>query len=194
MALSPCNLYYGLGREHFPALLETQYEPLSDVIDNFDDIEKTLVLSVGGIVKIFPFSILVKHELVNDEANGVPIMIVYCFLADLTAVYSRRYCGKELTFAVSGYTYLDEDIADALESFVLWDRDTESLWWPITEKSVSGMFRGESMERYDESKWIEMRWGEVKENYPSAIVMKDNQTIETPLNWPPIYAEELQCY
>ena len=135
-----------------------------------------------------------KHELVNDDVNGVPIMIVYCFLADLTAVYSRRYCGQELTFGVSGYTYLDEDIADALESFVLWDRDTESLWWPITEKSVSGMFRGESMERYDESKWEEMRWGEVKENYPSAVVMKDNQTMETPINWPPVYSDELQCY
>ena len=50
MALNPCNLYYGLGRDHFPALLTTQYEPLSDVIDNFDDIEKTLVLRAGGVV------------------------------------------------------------------------------------------------------------------------------------------------
>ncbi len=194
-SLDVCNLKYGyMGREHFPALMEPKYEPLSDVIDDFDDIEKTLILRSSSGVKVFPFSILVKHELINEIVNGKPVMVVYCFLANLTAVYNRRYCGKDLTFGVSGYTYLDNEIQNGLESFVLWDRDTESLWWPIVEKGISDSFTGIDMERHDESKWEEMRWGDVKNNYPNALVLKDSQTFEPPSDWPTIESSQLHCF
>ena len=66
----------------------------------------------------------------------------YCVLADLGAVYSRNYNSKELTFALSGYTYYDKNIWNGLDGFVLWDRETESLWWPLVGKAVSGKLKG----------------------------------------------------
>lgn len=191
--LDPCNLRYGLGREHFPALIEPQYQPLSEVADHFDDVEKTLILRAGVDLKVYPFSILVKHELLNEKVGNQPVSIVYCFLANLAAVYSRKYCNRELTFGVSGYTYLDDDIQNGLESFVLWDRETESLWWPILGKGVSGAFANKSMELHDEAMWEEMRWADVKINFPNAIVLKDNQTMEPPENWNQILSSEIIC-
>lgn len=191
--LDECKLNYGLGREHFKALIAPEFESLAEVADNFEDIEKTLVLRGNGVVKVYPFKILVKHELVNDVIDGKSVMVVYCFLADLVAVYNRVYCNQRLTFGVSGYTYLDEDILDGLESFVLWDRDSESLWWPISDKGVSGVFKGQDMVKHDETTWEEMRWGEVAAQYPNAMVLKDGQTMSAPDNWPSLDFASLNC-
>ncbi len=192
-SLDICQLKYGLGREHFKALITPQYVPISEVIDQFDNIEKTIILKTGSGVKVFPFSILVQHELINEWVNGQPVMVVYCFLADLAAVYHRTYCNEQLTFGVSGYTYCDRDISDGLESFVLWDRDTESLWWPINGKGVSGAFQGKNMEVLSSSKWEEMRWEQVKEQYPNALILKNNQTMEVPENWENIPSSQIHC-
>ena len=41
---------------------------------------------------------------------------------NLTAVYSREIDGRVLTLAPSGWTYKN--------TFVLYDRETETLWYP----------------------------------------------------------------
>ena len=49
---------------------------------------------------------------------------------NLAAVYSREMDGKPLTLAPSGWTY---DY-----TFVLYDRETETLWYPF-EKGLMGI-------------------------------------------------------
>lgn len=44
---------------------------------------------------------------------------------DLAAVYSRQIDGQSLTLAPSGWTYKD--------TFVLYDKETGSLWYPYPE-------------------------------------------------------------
>ena len=153
---------------------------MADVADNFSDIERVLVLRGDNSVKLYPYSILVKHETLNDNIDGKPIIVVYCFLADLTAIYNSTYCGSKLTFAISGYTYSDPKIANDLESFILWDRDTESLWWPINEKAVSGDFKGTSLIKHTQNNWEEIRWLEAKDLYPNALVLQNSQKMDIP--------------
>ncbi len=171
--LSECNLFYGLGREHFVVPRTSEFDKIEDVIDNFDNIEKVILLKSSGVTKIYPFKILVKPEMVNDVVDNEPIMVVYCFLADLVAIYDRSYNGRALTFAVSGYTYADRNISSGIESFILWDRETESLWWPIIDKGVSGNFLSTKMSKYNDNAWEVTRWGEVKDKYPEALVLRD---------------------
>ncbi|MBW1900425.1 MAG: DUF3179 domain-containing protein [Deltaproteobacteria bacterium] len=53
---------------------------------------------------------------------------------DLAAVYSRRIDGQILTLAPSGWTYEN--------TFVLYDKETGSLWYPFEKglMSIQGKF------------------------------------------------------
>jgi hypothetical protein len=53
---------------------------------------------------------------------------------DLAAVYSRRIDGRTLTLAPSGWTYK--------RTFVLYDRETETLWYPYDQglKGIQGKY------------------------------------------------------
>ena len=110
-------------------------------------------------------------------------MAVYCVLADLGAIYERSYGGSELTFALSGYTYYDHQVWNGLDGFVLWDRETESLWWPLIGEAVSGKLKGVQLQEMKESSWKDMTWKELKSEYPTARVLKSGQEFERPENW-----------
>lgn len=184
--LNECNLLYGLGRETFPALLEPQYVSIDDFKTELGDVEKCLVLYSAEEVKVYPYEIMISYEVVNEVHRGEPIMIAYCVLADLGAIYTRDYCGSTLTFGVSGYTYYDEQIWGGLDAFLLWDRDTESLWWPLVDRAISGHLKGHTLEKYTESLWEIKTWREVQDLYPEALVLfsGQTQTIPDPYPWP----------
>jgi hypothetical protein len=45
----------------------------------------------GGETYAYPFKILNFHEIVNDEIDGVPVLISYCPLCRSAIVYDRRW-------------------------------------------------------------------------------------------------------
>ena len=60
---------------------------------------------------------------------------------NLSVVYGRELDGKPVTFGTTGYTYK--------ATFVLYDRATESVWYPTDDHSleaVSGKKRGTKIE------------------------------------------------
>ncbi|MEL6986807.1 MAG: DUF3179 domain-containing (seleno)protein, partial [Bacteroidota bacterium] len=162
--------------------------------NQFDDSEQCIVLFDPNYIKVYPFETMIHHEVVNEMANGEGIMIAYCVLANLGAVYTRKICDRTLTFGVTGYTYFEEEIWGGLDAFVLWDRDTESLWWPLIDKAISGDLHGTKLEKYNEGNWETIRWGEIKERYPDAQVLKRGQTQDAPRNWPRINGQNLDCF
>ena len=186
--ISGCSLkdeqfHYGIGREKFPALLEPEFTSVLEADAMWEDTSRFLLAHSGVEVKAYSIKDLTRHEVVNDELNGQPIMAVYCILADLGAIYKRNYDDQELTFALSGYTYYDEDVWDGLDGFVLWDRETESLWWPLIGKAVSGPLNEVKLLEMDKSMWKDIKWRDVKENYPNALVLKSGQDFERPKKW-----------
>lgn len=191
--LNECNLLYGLGREAFPALLEPNYTPISEIPSRYEEPEQCIVLHNPGYTKVYPFELMIGHEVVNEVVDGESIMIAYCVLANLGAVYSREYCGQTLTFGVTGYTYFEKEIWGGLDAFILWDRDTESLWWPLIDKAISGPLHDTKLEKYNEGNWEILRWREIKESYPDALVLKGSQTQEAPINWPQLTEAEIDC-
>ncbi|NRB48401.1 MAG: DUF3179 domain-containing protein [Saprospiraceae bacterium] len=184
------QFHYGIGRERFPALLQPRFTTVAAVDSLWKDEDRFLLAYAGEEVKAYSVEDLTRHEVVNDRLDGEPIMAVYCILADLGAIYSRQYGDQELTFALSGYTYFDEEVWDGLDGFVLWDRDTESLWWPLIGRAVSGPLKGVGLLEKDKANWEDTTWGHIKNNYPQAQVLISGQDYIRPSEWPQLTETE----
>jgi len=181
--LKPEQFHYGLGRERFPALLEPKFQSLEVASTKWTDDARFLVAHKGNEVKAYSVRDLTRHEVVNDVIDGEPIFAAYCVLADLGAIYKRTYGARTFTFGVSGYTYYDPKIWDGLDGFILWDRETESLWWPLIDKSVSGLLKGVKLRKLEDLYWEDTSFKDLKEKYPNARVLISNQDFERPKSW-----------
>lgn len=177
------QLKYGLGREWFPALIEPQFITIEQAYSSFRDPARVLADSVNGNSCIYPLDTLMTHEVVNDVIGGVPVFAAYCYLANLGAIYDRGYGEHVLTFAVSGYTYHDPDVWDGLNAFVLWDRETESLWWPPLGRAVSGTLMDAPLKQLDTTLWMQSTWGEACSRFPEAMVLKPNVKFVASSSW-----------
>jgi len=182
--LDPDRLKYGIGREHFPALTDPKFVPAEQADEWLRDDDRVLAVRIGDTVRVHPVELLLRHEVVNDEIDGVPYMAAYCVLADLGAVYDRRLGEHTLTFALSGYTYSEPGVWNGRDAFVLWDRETESLWWPPVGKAVSGPLIHHPLTVLDHQYWSQTTWGAVRTNHPEAEVLKPGQDFTPPADWP----------
>ena len=191
-SLDTGKLLNGVGREYYPALIEPGFESAADADEWLAGDSRVLVVQFGGEAKAYPVSLMIRHQAVNDVVGGVPVLPVYCTRARMGAVLDRRMLGHTFTFGVSGYTYADPDIRGGMEVFVLWDRDTESLWWPLVGEAVSGPMIGRPLQRIDIPHWAETTWGEARDKYPMITVLAPGQTQQPPENWTRLNEEDLK--
>ncbi|MDX2362552.1 MAG: DUF3179 domain-containing (seleno)protein [Crocinitomicaceae bacterium] len=182
-SLIPEQYHYGIGREVFPALLEPEFISVQIADTIWDDTTRFLLAYSGDDIKAYSIKDLTRHEVVNDYLDGKPIMAAYCILADLGAIYDRQYGDEVLTFALSGYTYFDQNVWNGLDGFVLWDRETESLWWPLVGKSISGPLKDVKLLEKDHAFWMDTDWKTIRTEYPTAKILVSGQDFERPENW-----------
>lgn len=193
-SLDECSLHFGLGREYFQALLSPNYAPISLDIDKYPPEMNCIVLKENNGFKIYPYSELTYYEVINETTDdGTPVMIAYCILADLGVIYSRKYCDIELTFGVSGYTYFEDETWGGVDAFLLWDRDTESLWWPLNDSAVSGVLKDTKLEKHNDELWSIEEWSDIVNKYPDGLVLTSDQFQAPPENWPEIPRGSLDC-
>lgn len=183
LELKPGQFHYGLGRERFPALIAPKFESIAAADKNWEDTDRFLLAYKGDQASAYSVKDLTRHEVVNDVIDGEPIFAAYCILADLGAIYKRTYGEKVFTFAVSGYTYFDPKIWGGLDGFILWDRETESLWWPLIDKAVAGPLKGVQLQKLDQVFWKDTNWKDIKDNFPTAKVLISNQDYKRPTTW-----------
>jgi len=91
----------------------------------------------GEEARTYPVHLIERHQIVNDEVNGVPLVVTYDPLAGSPRVFQRRIAGKTLSFGVSGLIYN--------HNFLLYDRETESLWVQFTGEAISGPMVGKRL-------------------------------------------------
>jgi len=178
------HLHYGMGREYRPALIHPEFVSAQEADQWLKDDKRVLAVKIGGEVKAYPADLLTRHGMVNDVVGGRPILAAYCYLAELGAVYDRTSGGRTFTFGCSGYTYFDPRYWQGKDAFVLWDRETESLWWPATGNAVSGAMLGKPMRLLEKDLWSQTTWGALKSLYPKAVALTPGQTMEAPAGWP----------
>jgi len=142
-----------------PSIDEPKFTPVADV-DFLEPDDTIIAYEKDGVVRAYPFRILIWHEIVNDVVAGQPIAVVYCPLCGTAMVFDRRYGDKTLDFGVSGLLY-NSDV-------LMFDRQTSSLWSQLGLKSVAGEFVG------TELKWLPSKqttWEAWKKANPGGEVL-----------------------
>ncbi len=100
--------------------------------------EPVIALNINGIAKAYPLSILMFHEIVNDEIDGQFLSATYCPLCNAALVFDRRLSYGDTTylldFGVSGMLRMSD--------LVMWDRQTETWWQQFTGEALVGHLSG----------------------------------------------------
>jgi hypothetical protein len=91
-------------------------------------------VAFDGEARAYPVHLLEYHQVVNDRLGATPLLVTYDPLTGVPKAHHRVVENRELHFGVSGLVYK--------ASFLLYDRETESLWSQYLGKAVSGPLAG----------------------------------------------------
>ena len=119
-----------------------------------------LGMEYKGLAKAYPINILNWHEIVNDQFNGVPVVITFCPLCGSGMAFSASIDNKAHTFGVSGLLY-NSDV-------LLFDRQTDSLWSQLMTRAISGPHKGK---RLNSLPVIHTTWQDWKTRHPETLVL-----------------------
>ena len=127
------------------------------------DSDTVLGLEINGDVRAYPLSILVWHEIVNDNVGGVPVAVTYCPLCFTNQVFERVIDGQEVEFGTSGKLYNS--------NLVMYDRLTNSYWSQALGKAIVGELTGYELSTIP---FDVIKWGDWKSLHPDSVVLTTN--------------------
>lgn len=93
--------------------------------------ERLLGVRVGPAARAYPYTALRQRPLINDELNGLPVLIWFDQQTETGAAFQRRVEGQTLTFR-----------ADNDDPRILVDEQTGSRWQAPSGRAISGPLRG----------------------------------------------------
>ncbi len=137
--------------------------------DWLDDREPGAVVEVGGSARFYPLSIMTRHEIVNDDFDGTPVVVTYCPLCNTALAFDPVVDGTTLRFGVSGLLRQSD--------LVMWDDATESLWQQITGESIVGDLAGSRLEPVPSAI---LSWADFRERHSDGLVMAAEQGFGIP--------------
>jgi hypothetical protein len=128
--------------------------------DWLDQSDLVLGYVSGGQAYAYPFKILNFHEIVNDDLDGLPVLISYCPLCRSAIVYDRRVGGDVLSFGNTSALY-ESDL-------VMVDRSTGSYWWQVAGTAIVGPLTGARLEPLPSTV---ATWAAWASQYPETLVL-----------------------
>lgn len=94
---------------------------------------------VGETARAYPVHLLEYHQIVNDRIGEQAFAVTYDPLSGSPLVFDATVDGQRLEFGVSGLVYES--------NFLLYDRQTQSLWSQLLGEAVSGPLKGTKLVR-----------------------------------------------
>ncbi len=163
-ALIPASQIFSGGpdKDGIPSINAPKFIKARDA-DFVKDKDRVLGITVNGISKAYPISILNWHEIVNDSIGDVFFTITYCPLCGTGVAFDSKVNGKTLSFGVSGLLY-NSDV-------LLYDRETESLWSQLLSKAVTGKYKSTRLKMLPV---MHTTWADWKQFHPSTLVLSKN--------------------
>lgn len=146
-------------RDCIPAIENPKFVSAADAGFLADD-DIVLAISVDGVHRAYPTSILARHEIVNDTIAGQPIAITYCPLCGSGAAFSRRIGGEVTSFGVSGVLHNSD--------LVLYDRASNTLWAQVIGRGIVGQRSGENLTSLP---LTQVEWREWRGAHPDTQVL-----------------------
>lgn len=128
------------------------------------DDDPGVVFEVGDLARFYPLRIMGRHEIVNDDFDGTPIVITYCPLCNTALVFDPIIEGATHRFGVSGLLRNSD--------LIMWDDQTESLWQQITGEAIVGEMAGRRMAPLPAAI---VSWGDFRADHPDGEVLAADQ-------------------
>ena len=91
----------GPPKDGIPSIDNPQFVKASEA-EFVSDNDVVIGLEINGETKAYPLSILVWHEIVNDNVGGTPVAVTYCPLCFTNQVFERIINGQEVEFGKLG--------------------------------------------------------------------------------------------
>lgn len=126
------------------------------------EVQPVIALAVGEEAKAYPLAILTRHEIANDEINGMPVAVTFCPLCNAAVVFKREVNGEVLRFGVSG-NLRNSDL-------IMWDNKTLSWWQQFTGEAIVGDLTGTQLELIPAQL---VAWKDFKAAYPQGVVLSN---------------------
>lgn len=139
---------------------------------------RVAVVEQTGAPSLYPVLLMSNVEVINDEANGRPFLVVYSPADDPRRpieVFTPLLDGRRVTFGHAGY-FLDKQP-------LLYDRGTDSLWTPRPEglAAIAGPLKGRVLRRIDRPQLV--AWADWQASHPHGrLIVGADRSRGTPLN------------
>lgn len=143
----------GPPKDGIPAIETPRFTEIREADKWIGDREAILYWAEGN--KAYPLSILMWHEIVNDE-----IIITYCPLCNTGIGFERSIGSRDLDFGTTGRL--------RYSNLLMYDRQTETWWQQATGEAVVGELLGEKLQTVP---LMKLSWEQIKENFPEARIL-----------------------
>lgn len=163
-AVEPQMISGGPKKDVIASLDDPAFESVATADQYLDDKGLGVLFERNGRARFYPFQLLVWHEVVNDEAGSLPIVVTYSPLTFSSAVYERAMNGETLTFGVTGDLYNNNS--------VLYEKSTGDLWIQATGTAIRGEAKGAQLKRLPS---FVLSWVDYKKQYPRGDVLSRPQ-------------------
>lgn len=150
----------GPPKDGIPAIDAPQFVSVAEADEWLEDLEPVTVFQDGDEVRIYPFQILIWHEIVNDVVRGRAVTITFCPLCNTAIVFSATVNGQPLDFGTTGRL--------RYSNLLMYDRQTESWWQQATGEAVIGELVGTQLTLLPSTI---ISWAEAQTLYPTAQVL-----------------------
>ena len=153
------------GKDCIPSVDKPQFESAQEADKWLIPDDLIFALEYRGVVRAYPQRIMNWHEIVNDEANGTPIVVTFCPLCGSALSFERKVDGVITEFGVSGKLHNND--------LVMYDRYEGNLWQQITGEAIVGPAarRGEELMKIP---IITVPWSQWKKEHPDTQVLSRN--------------------
>lgn len=171
----------GVPKDGIPSIDEPVFINATDAT-SMKDTDIVIGLNIDGDVRAYPLSIMVWHEIVNDEVGGIPVAVTYCPLCYTSQVFERVLEDEVVEFGTTGKLYQS--------NLLMYDRLTDTYWSQALGMAVKGPLSGQIL---DTIPLDLMEWGDWKNVYPSTLILSTNTGHARPYDVDPYgsyYTEE----
>ncbi len=114
------------------------FEAVSAASNRLTGQDPVIVFEHGGDVRAYPLSILIWHEIVNDEVGGKPVAVTFCPLCNASIVFDREFDGQVLDFGTTG-RLRNSDL-------IMYDRQSETWWQQFTGTGIVGKYAARELD------------------------------------------------
>ena len=145
-----------------PPIENPNYISIEEAEDFLKAEDAVFVAELEDGIYIFPQSIMVWHEIVNEEIDGEKLSITYCPLTGSAIGYYGDLAAGNTDFGTSGKL--------VNSNLIMYDRQTESYWSQILGQAISGPLAGEKLDRFQLT-WTS--WSNIKAKYERANILSN---------------------